>query len=169
MNYGWHSLLCCSLFPFLIASSWLSIKVKPDFAFRDGKIEKGLLPPPCHLDVFWGVGVTSSEWYRSSYRDKKAASNNTGNWGQLVYLSQWKITHSWLCCNGAAELVWMLGLGCSADGTLFVCIMLAAFWCLHISCNAAKWFEQLLSSGDRALKPTGSVLTSEMLVWLLNL
>lgn len=38
---------------FLIAPSWLSIKAKPDFAFRDGRIEEGYLPPPGHLDVFW--------------------------------------------------------------------------------------------------------------------
>lgn len=67
----------------LIASSWLSIKTKPDFAFRDGRTEEGFVPSPCYLDVFWGVSVTSSEQYKSSHMDQESSQQHRQTKGSL--------------------------------------------------------------------------------------
>lgn len=150
---------------FLIAPSWLSIKAKSDFGFRDRRIEEGFVPSPCHLDVFWGVRITSSERFKSRHMDKKPASIMERLKAACLLIPEEDypfLVLLWWSCR--AEF------GCWGLGALqMISFLYGLCWlqydALIYAFNAAKWFAQLLSTVDRALKPIGSVLTSEMLVW----
>lgn len=122
---------------FLIASCWLSTEAKLDFAFRDARIEEGFfthsLSPGCVLGSkcykFWVVqkerhGQESCQQYRQA-RD----SLSTYFRGRLPIPG--------FAVMEVQSWIQMLGLGWSADGMLFVWIMLAAIWCPHIcfQCN----------------------------------
>lgn len=134
---------------FLIASSWLSIKAKPDFAFRDGRIEEGFLAPPCHLGMFWEESVTSSEWCKSSHVDKKAACSKGRTKDSLSTYPRGKTTHSWLCCNGAAEL--------NLDVGAWVLCRWYAFCMAYAGCNMMP--SHMLSMQQNSLNSYCRMLT----------
>lgn len=66
--------------------------------------------------------VTSSEWYKSRHVDKKAASNKDS----LSTYPRGRLPIPGFAVMELQSRIWMLGLGCSADGMLFVWIMPAA-------------------------------------------